>query len=60
MPDGADRLDETPSGSNMVAAAGGGAQKLTISRSSGPQPPKSFVDSEDNREDLSEPNPLLD
>jgi hypothetical protein len=24
------------------------------------QPPKSFVDSEDNQEDPSEPNPLLD
>jgi integrase len=39
---GADRLDETPSGSKTVAAAMGGAQKLMISGTSDRQPPKSF------------------
>jgi hypothetical protein len=57
---GADRQDEGGSGSKVVATSGGGIPTPVFSGTSQNQPPKSFVDSEDNQDDPIEPNPLLD
>jgi hypothetical protein len=66
-----DRLDEgstrrnfapsgTRSGSKAVAAAANAPDTPGLVRGRSGQPPKSFVDSEDDHEDPTEPKPLLD